>query len=273
MVKSGAFDIPHVIISDHDIRITDKWKGPIKSTKEIPTGNFLGLKCMSNNKPDKLILARAYILHYEKFNALPAILDSAYHYLAGFDKEIYLEDWIHYYYLKGNSTAVTSLFEGAKRKYLKSAVSYYHVGQSYANLEAHTKAIYFFSKAINLEPYNLDYRNKLGTSYLSLGQYDEAKKQFEYVISQDPDMSIALNNLGFVCLVKNDLVNAEINFSKALAIDPDYISAQLNFAKIYIAKGKLEEARLYLSGILKKHPADNQVKQMLDLVIRELTNR
>lgn len=273
MVKSGAFDIPHVIISDHDIRITNKWKGPIRSTKEIPTGSFLGLKCMSNNKPDKLILARAFILHYEKFNALPAILDSAYHYLSGLDKELYLEDWIHYFYLKGNSIAVTQMLEGAKRKYLKSAVNYYHVGQSYANLGVHSKAIYYFSKALDMEPYNLEYHNKLGTSYLALSRYDEAKKQFEYVIMQDPEMTIALNNLGFICLLRNDLLNAENYFSKALSVDPDYLSAELNFAKIFIAKGRLEEARFYLTGLLKKHPADKQVNQMLDLVIRELTNR
>ena len=90
---------------------------------------------------------------------------------------------------------------------------------------------------------------------------------------EDPEMTIALNNLGFVYLVGNDLLNAENNFSKALSIDPDYLSAQLNFAKIYIAKGRFEEARLYLSGILKKHPADKQVTQMLDLVNRELTNK
>lgn len=273
MVKSGAFDIPHVIISDHDIRITNKWKGPVRSTKEIPTGNFMGLKCMSNNKPDKLILARAYIMHYEKFNAQPAILDSAYHYLSGFDKEVYLEDWIHYFYLKGNSGAVTNLVEQAKRKYLKTAVSYYHVGQSYSNLGAHIKAIYYFSKAIDLEPFNLDYRNKLGTSYLSLARYDDAKKQFEFVIIEDPEMAIALNNLGFIYLIRNDLINAENYFSKALSIDPDYISAQLNFAKIFIAKGKLEEAKFYLTQILKKHPTDTQIKQMLDLVIREITKR
>ena len=273
MVKSGAFDIPHVIISDHDIRITNKWKGPIRSTKEIPAGNFLGLKCMSNNKPNKLILAKAFLLHFEKFNALPAILDSASYYLTGLDKELYLEDWIHYYYLKGSSAEVTKMLEGAKRKYLKSAVSYYQCGQSYANLGAHAKAIYYFTKAIDLEPFNLEYRNKLGTSFIALGQYDEALKQFEFVIVEDPEMTIALNNLGFIYLIRNDLVNAENNFTKALSIDPDYLSAQLNFAKIYIAKGRLEEARFYLSGILKKHPADKQVKQMLDLLTSEITNK
>ena len=134
-------------------------------------------------------------------------------------------------------------------------------------------AIYYFGKSIDMEPYNLDYRNKLGTSLLALSRYDEAKKQFEYIITEDPEMTLALNNLGFVCLVRNDLMNAEKYFSKALSIDPDYLSAQLNFAKIYIAKGRLEEARFYLSGILKKHPADKQVKQMLDLVNQELTNK
>jgi tetratricopeptide (TPR) repeat protein len=273
MVKTGAFDIPHVVISDHDIRITDKWKGPVRSTKEIKTGNFMGLKCMSNNNPDKLILARAFIMHYEKFNAQPAILDSAYHYLQLLDKEMYLEDWIHYNYLRGNPLSVTKLIEGAKRKYLKSAMSYYHCGQSYANLEQHAKAIYYFSKATGLEPYNLDYRNKLGISYLALGQYDMAIKQFEYVIKEDPEMPISLNNLGFICLVRNDLNAAENYFSKALSIDPDYLSAQRNFAKIYIAKGRLEEARKYLNEVLKKHPSDNQVIKMLDLLKRELSNK
>jgi Tfp pilus assembly protein PilF len=272
MVKSGSLDIPHVIISDHHIRVTDKWKGPIRSTKDIQTGNFLGLKCMSNDKPDKLIMAKAFLLHYEKFNSLSAILDSAFYYLSELDKEVYLEDWIHFYYLKGNSGAVTKLIEQSKRKYLKSAVSYYHSGQSYANLGAHARAIYYFGKSIDMEPFNLDYRNKLGTSLLSLNRFDDAKKQFEYVINEDQEMILALNSLGFVCLVRNELPEAEKYFLKALSVDPDYLPAQLNFAKIYIAKGRLREAGIYLTGISKKHPADKQVKQLLNLVNQELTN-
>jgi tetratricopeptide (TPR) repeat protein len=152
---NGVFDIPHVMISDHHIRVTNKWKEPIKSTSEIETGKFLGLKCMTNNNPDKLTWAKAYILHYEKFMAEPFLLDSAYFYLKDFDKEKHFKTWIYYFYLMQDFQSVVKIAAAFFDSEKADATCCYQAGQSFDNLGDKPKALEFYKLAVEKQPFNL----------------------------------------------------------------------------------------------------------------------
>jgi len=268
MPKTGVFDIPHVIISDHHIRVTDKWKQTVKSTNEIETGNFIRLKSMSSDQPDGLTMAKAYIFHFEKFSSNPALLDSAYFYLKQFSYAEQAETWVYYYYLKGEYTTIINIAEKYAGSGLGNAVFHYQVGQSYQNMRLTPKAIYYFIKAVKLEPFNLDYRNKLGTSLLQKGNYSDAKKEFLFVIKENPKIAMAHNNLGFIYLLEKEFYAAEKSLNTALRLDPDYINAHLNLMKLYLGKGQLARAKEYLSMLKLKYKNNAQLNEF-DAMVKQ----
>jgi len=263
--KSGTFDIPHVIISDHFIRVNDKWKQPIKSTNEIETGKFLRLKCMTNDHPDDLSIARAHIYHYEKFMTLPALLDTASVYLSKFPEKSVYSDWIYFYYLKQDYEKIIQLAKKYHDENSSNAMLHYQTGQSYYNLDKYEKAIEYYQFAVEHQPYILDYRNKLGTAYMNVRYMVRARKEFEFMLAENPQSAMALNNLGFIFLLENDFRKARDYFMKALKYDPDYMNAHLNIIKTYLGQSDLVSARAYLSRLAVRYPEDRQIQQFQEL--------
>jgi hypothetical protein len=267
MVKTGVFDIPHVRISDHFIRVTDKWKKPIKSTSEIETGKFLGLKCMNNDKPEDISKARAYLYHYEKFTSDPALLDSALFYLQKVNKTKEIEWWIYYYFLRKDYKSILAL----KNTYLEnrsitSPVMNYQIGQSYHYVNQYEMAVKYFQIAVEQQYYNLDYHNKLGTELMLLKEYSEAVKEFEFIIEENPEIASAHNNLGFVYLITGDMTEAEKKFNAALRLDPDYITAHLNLLKVYISRSEKTRARLYANTLRHKFPVGKEIDELMSML-------
>ncbi|MBC8342893.1 MAG: hypothetical protein ISR55_12185 [Bacteroidetes bacterium] len=263
MVKTGVFDIPHVRISDHFIRITDKWKEPIKSTNEIETGAFLGLKCMNNEHPDYLTTGRAYLYHFEKFNPDPALLDSASFYLSKYQEKEVVEWWIYYYFLRSDYRKIVALEDKyLSNKMTENPVLNYQIGQAYHYLNLNIKAIKYFSLAVEQQAYNLDYRNKLGSELIIQKKYAEAQREFDFIISENPKIPSAFNNLGFLELISNNYSTAEKHFNAALRIDPDYFNAHLNLLKLYMGRSENLRAKRYAKFLESKFPGNAQLVEI-----------
>lgn len=261
MPKSATVDIPHVTITDHFIRVPDK----SKQATTVGMGKFQQLASMTRKNPDNLTRAKAFLYFYEKFDHKPFHLDSAYKYLSNYDALTQPSTYIYYYYLKTDYQAIAGLVQ-QKPIDTKDAVTNYQVGQAYLNLDNLQKALPWLQKAVNLLPFQLDYRIKLGTTYLQLQQFDNAKKEFDFVIKENPKKADAWNNRGFLNLVQNNIIQAETDLHKSLSLDPDYEPAILNMAKVYLVKGEGAKAKYELNKVLKKDPknaAALQLKSML----------
>lgn len=268
MPKTGVLDIPHVAITDHYIRKTGKWQEPIKSTVQIKTGAFKGLKNMTPGIPGDYIMAKAYLYHYEKFHAVPAVLDSAFHYLGRLPAEKYPGLWATYYYLRGNWKQLTIIAGQFSLIDNPDPSVVYQAGQAFHNIGNIESALLYYQRAVALQPFNLEYRNKLGTAYLALNRNEDARKEFEFIISEDPSMAVGYNNLGFICMLEKDFRKAGFYIEKALHYDPDYLNAQLNKAKIMMAAGRTDEAGSYLKKIAMKNPGEKQVQKLLEICSR-----
>ncbi|HPD64560.1 MAG TPA: tetratricopeptide repeat protein [Bacteroidia bacterium] len=266
LVKTGVFDIPHVVISDHFIRITDKWKKEIKSTREIETGRFLGLKSMSSAHPDALTRARAFLYHYEKFYSNPSLLDSALFYLKKYPVKEYFKYWVYYYYLRKNFKKITRIAEKKKIEDIRDAVCYYQIGQAFHNRNHPEQALKYYQFANKYEPFNLDYRNKTGSELILLKKYQDAMAEFNFIIRENPLNHVAYNNLGFIYLIQNDLVNAEKYFRTALKLHPDYLTAHLNLVKVFIGRKNYFQAKNYLQSLIKRFPDNRQIMELSKIV-------
>lgn len=261
MPKSGTVDIPHVQVTDHFIRVVKEQP----KTYKPGVGKFKGLECMTTQNPDALTLAKAYLFFYEKFEHKPYNLDSAYKYLKQFPEQSKPEEYIYYYFLKENYAAITVLASKIKKNFI-DPVTNYQVGQAYLNQDQHMQAVIYLQKAVDQQPYNLDYRNKLGTTYLYLQQFEKAAKEFNFAMKENPKIAATWNNLGFLFLVQQNIPKAEEYFEKALALDPDYEFALINRAKLYMLQNNTAKAVKQLNEILKKHPDNQDARQLILLL-------
>jgi len=263
MPKSSAIDIPHVTITDHDIRIVK----PQKDNGAIGIGKFKGLACINDKNPDSLTMARAYLYFYEKFEHRAENLDSALKYLKSFSAEKYPADYMYYYYQKNNFQMVVNTVAHATVP-LRDAVCNYQAGQAYFNLRQLPQSILYFKKACELQPYNLEYHVRLATAYTYARDFVAARKELGFVIKQNPETASAWNMLAFVDLATNNFDEARKNLDKTFLLDPDYEPGHINMVKYYIARNMFKEAKIEVNNILKRNPGSEEAKAQKQLLER-----
>lgn len=279
MPSSGSTDIPHVSVHDHYIRkpISKKEKDKIKT--------FVGLYSINEKDPSSLTRAQAYINQYEKFDQNVSFLDSA----ASLLKDKKAEDLftnvralIQLNFIKQNFQKIISYVNQiGEQRCLNSLF----VKKSFDNLDAWTcyriaeshyytndlpGSIQWFKQAVNLAPFNLEFRNKLGSTLAALNNFKDAKEQFNFVIKENPKHVSALTNLGYVKLSEGLQSEAIKLYEIALKIDPDYEPLLLNLAGYYAFTKNKKEAKRYLENILKKNPKNQKAKMALEQVERLL---
>lgn len=264
MPPSNTIDIPHVTITDHFIRVRDG-KDPLPSVSPSDL-KVAGLRSTLSQNPDPAVTARAYLFYYEKFEPRPFLLDSAFHYLSPLSKERNYALWISFLYLKNEFRGLIEMAEEVRPAGVVSALTHYQTGQAYQNSGIIDKARNHYQEAVEKQPRNLDYRNKLGTTLLILGDTAQARKEFQFVLKENPQMVIAANNLGFIELLAANVNKAEQLFDRAVSLDPDYTTARINKLKVYIYRGQIEEAKRLALQILDKEPANAEARQLLQLI-------
>lgn len=270
MPKGGATDIPHVITSDHYIRIPST-KLDVRKVKE-----FAGLACINNSSPDNRSKGEAFLSYFEKFSDNPAFLDSAKKYFVDQSVDSIIRNFhqlIHWAFLKNDYKKVVGYAEIKKNAMkdlnLKSimnehAWTSYRIGESYFNQGNNSIAISYFENATKLAPFVTDFRNKLAGALFDEGRIAEARKNYEIILSENPKFTGAYVSLGFLILsAEKDVQSALEMYDKALSLDPDNIQAFLNKAGAMLYLGKEKEARFYLLEVLKRDKSNEQAKRIL----------
>lgn len=271
MPPSGATDIPHVSVHDHYIRkpVTKKDKEAIKK--------FIGLYAINEKNPSKLVKARAYLSQYEKFDRKPEYLDSALYYLSTNTEhaEQALKPLLQLHFVQKNYAQVIADVRTAGEDKLYNTVlvkkSYsnddawaaYHIAEAYNNTGNLPAAIKWFKKAVQLAPYYMEFKNKLGTAYASNQQLAEAEKEFTALLKEYPKHVSALTNLGYIRLVQGHDAECEQLYNRALKLDPDYEPLLMNLAGLYMKKNDKAGLVAVLKHIVSKNPNNQQAKKAL----------
>ena len=269
MPTSGSIDIPHVSVHDHYIRkpITEKEKSQIKQ--------FLGLFSINEKNPNAITKAAAYLNQYEKFDAKLFYLDSADLLLNKLDGASALSLKIQLYFIKKDFLKVLVVLEkeisNSSNKVLfnqksldnRDAWTCYRIAESFTYLNQTNKALNWIEQAVQLAPYNLEFRNKLATVYASVNQVQKAEKEWEFILNENPKFLAAYTNLGYIKLQKNQTAEALQLFSKGLQLDPDNESLLLNLVSYYLSNNNRNMAIFYLKQLLSLHPNNIKAKQAL----------
>jgi len=124
------------------------------------------------------------------------------------------------------------------------AAAKYQLGVAYFEAGNYRAAIPELSKAADLAPANVEYRNALGMALLFGRNLDPAIKVFEEAIGIDPKNTEVKNNLASAYIMKGELEKAKPLLKQVLD-DPLYPTPQFayfNLARIYERQGKIDEA-------------------------------
>jgi tetratricopeptide (TPR) repeat protein len=265
MPVSGAIDIPHVTVHDHYIRkpITNEEKNKIKA--------FLGLFAINEKNPDNLTRAKAYINQYDKFEQNKSYLDSAANLLKSeIDLQKNIHALLHLSFIRNDFKKILTYVNKLTEKYCfdsifvgksldnQDAWSAYHIAEAFYYSNNTPMAVKWFQRAVELAPYVLDFRNKLGTANARAGDLVAAKAQFNFIISENPKYVQAYTNLGYIKLLENAPVEALKIYTLAQKLAPDNEALLLNLAGYYLFVNDRVSAKKYLNQIIKKNPANQK---------------
>ncbi|WP_245538570.1 tetratricopeptide repeat protein [Saprospira grandis] len=265
MPRSGSIDIPHVTITDHNIsKATARSAMALTQEETEEVAAFLGLACLSKDSPSNLDMARGYLALYDKFMGQSAVLDSARYYLdqEKEENELQRQTKIHLLFAAGRYTALEELALQAKAAEEKDAWTAYRLGEACYRQQNWAKALPFFSQAVALLPYHLDFREKLGVCYARLGQTAKAEQLFQEVLLEDRKRPLTYANLGFIAAQKGNFKRAHYFYDKALDLDPLQESAVFNKAALSVREGNKAAAKALLERLAGNAKAAQALKAL-----------
>ncbi len=273
MPVSGSKDIPHVTIHDHYIRIPEK-----QNSKTTHTHQFLGLVCINDSHPSLETKAKAYLYQFEKFDPFPYYLDSAEKILniqSSADIQKYLHTYIHLLFLQKQYNKIDLIIQTLGLQNLLATLSKkdrnntdawtsYRLGEAEYLLGKTKNAELFYSNAVNLAPYILEFRNKLAVAQMQNNQANKAYKNWLWILKENPMFVQAYSNLGFMKLQLHQTDSAYYYLKMGLRFDPDNEMLLLNILNYYLQTNDKLNAQKTAQQILKINPDNFQVKQLLN---------
>ena len=106
----------------------------------------------------------------------------------------------------------------------------------------HAKSVYYYRRALKLNPRNMKARVHLGIALASTGKMRDAEQEFLRALKQDPAHAEALNNLASVYARTHRPEQAVKMYTTFLSSQPDNASAHLSLGWTYLAMDKLDQA-------------------------------
>jgi tetratricopeptide (TPR) repeat protein len=263
MPQSGSTDIPHVSVHDHFIR------KPVSKGQKEKIRQFLGLYSVNDRSSDAGVKAQAYLDQYEKFEQKSFYLDSAEGLLKGIEKKA-LRTVIQLHFVRqdyrGVIDLVRSIGENECRERILIRKSYdnrdawtsYRIAESYYASGLKKEAVSWFSKAAELAPFNLEFRNKLGTCYAEVGELGSAEEEFSFILRENPKFAAVYANMGYVQMLKGSPSEALRLYKIGISLDPDNEVLLLNLAGYYLFTGDKRKAENYLDSVLRLNPGNQK---------------
>ncbi|NNE46053.1 MAG: tetratricopeptide repeat protein [Rhodothermales bacterium] len=266
MPISSSKDIPHVTITDHNIRIPE----PVRSRSSSDAAEFYQLASLTDANPSARVMAEGYLTHYEQFEHRPYFLDSAAVFmdraLTQHSEVVLVRPLVRLWFLQGEYEKAADLGRRITADSLSDAWTLYRIGESAAKIGNVRQSIRFFERAVAEAPEHLQFRNKLATAYTADRQLPRATELFDALLKDHPKFADAYNNRGFARVLLGDLENAQVDFEKALSLNPDLEPALANLASLFANTNRLDRSRKYLERLIEMDPDNQNYRRLLDII-------
>ena len=104
----------------------------------------------------------------------------------------------------------------------KDSYFWYRVGDAFYNKNLFKEAELFIKKSIELAPYILEFKNKLGVIYIKQNNLDLAKKIFQKIIIENDYFIDAYSNLANISIRQKQYKEAANFIHKGLNLNPNH---------------------------------------------------
>ena len=135
-----------------------------------------------------------------------------------------------------------------------NAQFYYYRGLAYNKKNLFPLAIEDFGKAITYQPNYPSAYSSRGFSYYEMGQQDGAIADYTKSISLDPSYAVTFFKRGVSYQKKGDNAKALEDYTEAIRLRPGYVSALNNRGNILMRKGEYEKALADLNEAIRLDP-------------------
>ena len=103
-------------------------------------------------------------------------------------------------------------------------------------------AMYFFTKALEIDPRLTRALIDRGVFFMNQGKLDEAVEDFRQALRVKPDHEGAHTNLGLIFIQQGRLGDAEVHLGEALRVNPQIAEALNNLGLVRMEQGRTEDA-------------------------------
>ena len=140
----------------------------------------------------------------------------------------------------------------------KEAQAHFQLGEIFDLKKEYTKAFVSYSKAVELDPENLDYHAKIGTYVLILaGDVDTAIEKRDLILSKDPSNISGLLLKSGILMKQNNKDEAEKIAKDIFSMQPGHVHNALFLSSIYLNDKKYDESINVLNTCIKEN-AENR---------------
>ena len=146
-----------------------------------------------------------------------------------------------------------------------TASAYTSLGDTYASIEQYDSAYYYYEKAIELTPDNINTINNYAY-FLAINKsdLDKAEAMSRYVIENEPENATYIDTYAWIKFLQIDYIAAHYWIDKALAAGGYNTSEILHHAgDIYFMCGNLEEAIRFWNAALELEPENELLKKKI----------
>jgi tetratricopeptide (TPR) repeat protein len=107
-------------------------------------------------------------------------------------------------------------------------------------------AIHEFTRALMIDPTNVNVHNSIGVCYGLTGAFDRALEAFDNAKWLDPGNAMSYYNRGLIFLLSGEPGNALTHFLEADQIDANVFEVLFQIGKLYLERSEYEISRSYL---------------------------
>lgn len=118
------------------------------------------------------------------------------------------------------------------------------------------EAVYFYDRAIRLNPHYIYFYNNRGAAYERLGQYAQALGDYNQAIRLNPNHPGAYYNRAIIYARQGQHQRAIADYQQAIRLRPDAADAHINLGSLYVRMGEYQKAIESSSKAVRLKPRD-----------------
>lgn len=153
-----------------------------------------------------------------------------------------------------------------------SADSYYNMGYYFKNIKELDSALFFFKKALQLNPYNIYIASDYASLLLEKGDSDAAEKIYLQQLplhQHSPKMFYQLGNFYYS---RNRLQEAILQYEKSITLDETYLNAVIALAYVHLLNNNTANSLFYMQRLLQIDNDPLQIIAFTNAVVEQSYN-